>query len=75
VRRIEDRPEHHEAPGAWEWDEQERRRRDARASRAADRFLDASAVAEDCWRCEAASSTSRVGLCETCLADLRGGLP
>jgi hypothetical protein len=72
VHRIEDQPEHHEAPGAWDWDEAARRRRDAAAARAADRFLDtATAREEECWRCEVASASTEVGLCAVCLDDLR----
>lgn len=31
----------------------------------------AEARADDCWRCDATSSTTDVGLCDTCLVDLR----
>lgn len=72
VRRIVDRPEHHDAPGAWDWAEAERRRRDTLASHAARRFLDSEPVApEDCWRCEAAAAAEPIGLCSACLDELR----
>ena len=71
-RRIEDRPEHHEAPGAWAWDRRARRRRDAAASSAAQRFLQAAGTAEDeCWRCEVAAAAGSLGLCQACLDHLR----
>lgn len=70
--RIVDRPEHHEAPGAWEWDGSARQQRDHVASQAARRFLEVEQAAdEDCWRCEAALAASPVGLCEPCLTELR----
>ena len=72
VHRIVDRPEHHEAPGAWEWDRSSRQQRDAVASRAARRFLEVEPTAgEGCWRCEAAPAASPVGLCTPCLTELR----
>ncbi len=70
LHRIVDRPEHHEAPGAFDWDRRARRRRDAAASDAARRFLHAGGD-DDCWRCEAAPAAGRLGLCPPCLDDLR----
>ena len=71
LHRIVDRPEHHEAPGAYDWDRPARRRRDAAASDAARRFLDGGAD-ETCWRCEVAAPAGSLGLCQPCLDDLRG---
>lgn len=71
VHRIVDRPEDHEAPGAWEWDRSARQQLDDAASRAARRFLEVEHAAEECWRCEVADASSRVGLCGQCLDELR----
>ena len=71
VHRIVDRPEHHEAPGAWEWERTARQQLDAAASQAATRFLEVEAQAEQCWRCEAAVAAGALGLCAPCLEELR----
>ena len=72
VLRIVDRPEHHEAPGACDWDGGARRRRDATAVHAARRFLrSGEAAGEECWRCEAAEADSPLGLCRSCRDELR----
>ena len=72
LRRIVDRPEHHEAPGAYAWDRRARRRRDDAASSAAQRFLQRPATGdEECWRCEVAAAAGSLGLCQACLDDLR----
>ena len=72
VHRIVDRPEDHEAPGAWDWDRTARRRRDVAALHAARLFLGHEGSADDdCWRCEVAPSAASVGLCAPCLAELR----
>lgn len=73
VHRIVDRPEDHEAPGAWDWDRDARRRLDAAASSAARRFLHHGAGDEACWRCEAAPAAGRLGLCGSCRDELRTG--
>jgi hypothetical protein len=70
-RRIVDRPEDHEAPGAWDWDPEARRRRDAAADAAARRFLLSGTTEEECWRCEAVPAAGRLGLCAPCHAELR----
>ena len=72
VHRIVDRPEDHEAPGAWDWDRGSRRRLDDAAASAARRFLVAEAEAESCWRCEVAPAEGAIGLCTPCLDELRG---
>lgn len=69
-RRIVDRPEHHEAPGAFDWDT--RRQRDAEAEQAAERFLAATALGDQaCWRCEAVAAAGPLGLCPPCHDALR----
>ena len=70
IHRIVDRPEAHEAPGAWDWDRHARRRLDDDASAAARSFLQAGEE-EACWRCEAAPAAGTVGLCGPCLDELR----
>lgn len=73
LHRIVDRPEGHDAPGAWSWDEKARRRRDAAARHAAGRFLDGGHEGDDCWRCEAAVAVGALGLCRPCLDELQDG--
>ena len=73
VRRIVDRPEDHEAPGAWDWGPAARRRRDADAAFAAHRFLAEAAGVDGCWRCEVAAAAGSLGLCPPCLDELRTG--